>query len=182
MSMNRRRFLGAAGVAALGLGGSANRLLAATPDRTAVVPDASLKTKHLVVILYGNGCRKKDTVEDRAHAPHMARMMDAGSVFTEDFGETANLHGYMYTEMLTGRETVSEHPLYPTWTETVRKELGGSVNDYWMLQGVSYYRSWVLRPEALERPPGRRAAVRREFADHEQAVPRRSGAVGGRLS
>ena len=128
--MNRRHFLGAAGAAALGVGGGASRLLAATPERAATLPDASLKTKHLVVILYGNGCRKKDTVEDRAHAPHMARMMDAGSVFTEDFGETANLHGYMYTEMLTGRETVSEHPLYPTWTETVRKELGGSPNDY----------------------------------------------------
>ena len=135
--LDRRRFLGAAAAAAVGLGG------AAAPERVGTVPDRSLKTKHLVVILYGNGCRKKDTVEDPGHAPHMARMMRAGSVFTEDFGETANLHGYMYTEMLTGRETVSEHPLFPTWTEMVRKELGGSPNDYWMLQGVSYYRSWV---------------------------------------
>ncbi len=95
------------------------------------------------MILYGNGCRKKDTVEDPGLAPHLARLMRSGSVFTEDFGETANHHGYLYTEMLTGRETVSEHPLYPTWTEMVRKELGGSPNDYWMLQGVSYYRSWV---------------------------------------
>ena len=144
MTLDRRRFLGAAGAAALHLGGTGvNRLFAAAPERTGLVPDRSLRTRHLVVILYGNGCRKKDTVEDPALAPHMARMMKAGSVFTEDFGETANLHGYMYTEMLTGRETVSEHPLYPTWTETARRELGGSPNDYWMLQGASYYRSWV---------------------------------------
>ena len=144
MSMDRRRFLGTTGAALAHLGGTgANPLFAAPPVRTGAVPDRSLKTKHLVVILYGNGCRKKDTVEDPELTPHMARMMAAGSVCTEDFGETANLHGYMYTEMLTGRETVSEHPLYPTWTEIVRKELGGSPNDYWMLQGVSYYRSWV---------------------------------------
>ena len=144
MTLDRRRFLGAAGAAALHLGGTGvNRLFAAAPERTGLVPDRSLRTRHLVVILYGNGCRKKDTVEDPALAPHMARMMKTGSVFTEDFGETANLHGYMYTEMLTGRETVSEHPLYPTWTETARRELGGSPNDYWMLQGASYYRSWV---------------------------------------
>ena len=155
--MNRRHFLGAAGAAALGLGPEApSRLLAATPERAATLPDASLKTKHLVVILYGNGCRKKDTVEDRAHAPHMARMMDAGSVFTEDFGETANLHGYMYTEMLTGRETVSEHPLYPTWTETVRKELGGSAQRLLDAAGSQLLPVVGLRPEALERPPGRR--------------------------
>lgn len=146
--MDRRRFLGAAGAAALELGlepGTAGRLFAAPPaaERERTVPDRSLKTKHLVVVIYGNGCRKKDTVEDPEHTPHLARMAAAGSVCTEDFGETANLHGYMYTELLTGRETVSEHPLYPTWTEIVRKELGGSPNDYWMLQGVSYYRSWV---------------------------------------
>ncbi len=137
----RREFLGATGAAALGA--MARGALAAPVQREELVPDRSLKTKHLIVILYGNGCRKKDTVEDPAHTPHMARMMAEGSVFTEDFGETANLHGYMYTEMITGRETVSEHPLYPTWTEMARRELGGSPNDYWMLQGVSYYRSWV---------------------------------------
>lgn len=144
--MDRRRFLGAAGAAALQLG-TAGRLFANGPavevERERTVPDRSLKTKHLVVVIYGNGCRKKDTVEDPEHTPQMARMMAEGSVCTEDFGETANLHGYMYTELLTGRETVSEHPLYPTWTEIVRRELGGSPNDYWMLQGVSYYRSWV---------------------------------------
>ncbi len=133
--IGRRAFLGTAAMM------GASRLAAA--PRVETVPDRSLRTKHLVVILYGNGCRKKDVVEDPAHAPHMARMAREGAVCTEDFGETANLHGYMYTEMLTGRETVSEHPLYPTWTEIARKELGGSPNDYWMLQGVSYYRSWV---------------------------------------
>ncbi len=138
---DRRAFLGAAGAAAIGA--AAPGALATPAEREALVPDRSLRTKHLVVILYGNGCRKKDTVEDPAHAPHMARMMAEGSVFTEDFGETANLHGYMYTEMITGRETVSEHPRYPTWTEMARRELGGSPNDFWMLQGVSYYRSWV---------------------------------------
>lgn len=146
MELDRRTFLGAGLGAGLGSGlaaglGAAEPALAA--GREGGVPDRSLRTKHLVVVIYGNGCRKKDTVEDPSHAPHLARMMKDGTVFTEDFGETANLHGYLYTELLTGRETVSEHPLYPTWTEICRKELGGSPNDYWMLQGVSYYRSWV---------------------------------------
>jgi hypothetical protein len=151
--MNRRDFLKSATVAGAAslipgelLG--AGRVPLSVTGKTGPVPhpvpeSAALKTKHCVAIIYGNGCRKKDTVENPARTPHMARMMREGTVFIEDFGETANLHGYMYTEMLTGRETVSEHPLYPTWTEYVRKVNGGSGTDYWMLQGVSYYRSWT---------------------------------------
>jgi hypothetical protein len=147
--MNRRSFLkssAAAGAAAL----FPDRLAGASQGTALVQPAAKLpenpgfKTRHCVAIIYGNGCRKKDTVENPSLTPHMARMMREGTVFTEDFGETANLHGYMYTEMLTGRETVSEHPLYPTWTEYVRKLAGGKGTDYWMLQGSSYYRSWVF--------------------------------------
>ena len=110
---------------------------------TNLPPVLDFKTKHCIVVLYGNGCRKKDTVENPTLTPHHARLMRQGSVFTEDYGETANLHGYMYTEMITGRETVSEHPLFPTWNEYVRKELGGPATDYWMVQPVSSYRSWV---------------------------------------
>jgi hypothetical protein len=145
--MNRRNFLKTAGATAAA--GLLPREMLAGPSlipavRVTDLPvDPGFKTKHLVVVLYGNGCRKKDTVENPALTPHHAALMKQGTVFTEDFGDTANLHGYMYTEMLTGRETVSEHPLYPTWNEYVRKALGGPATDYWMVQGVSYYRSWV---------------------------------------
>jgi len=141
--MNRREFMKAAAAAAGASTALPSRLTAFSTQAT-LPQSPGFKTKHCVAIIYGNGCRKKDTVENPELAPHMARMMKEGTVFTEDFGETANLHGYMYTEMLTGRETVSEHSHYPTWTEYVRKVAGGPATDYWMLQGSSYYRSWVF--------------------------------------
>jgi hypothetical protein len=176
--MNRRDFLKSATVA-----GAATLLPGAVEAETsgalALPENPGFRTRHAIAIIYGNGCRKKDTVENPALTPHMARIMREGTVFTEDFGETANLHGYMYTEMLTGRETVSEHPLYPTWTEYVRKLMGGPVTDYWMLQGSSYYRSWVFDRKHWSAHPDYGIAhgaisvtTNKVFGDRQEVSPR----------
>lgn len=153
MKFHRRDFLkiGATGVA--GVLGSAGRSFAQSPAGIPQVPDNStqfglplapdLKTKHAVMIIYGNGARKKDVIDNPTLAPNQARIAADGTLFMEDFGETANLHGYMYTELLTGRDAPSQHPRFPTWTEYIRRNTGEPASKFWMLQPVSYYRAWT---------------------------------------
>ncbi|MGH9335629.1 MAG: twin-arginine translocation signal domain-containing protein, partial [Vicinamibacteria bacterium] len=105
--------------------------------------DPGFKTKHLLTIILGNGARKIDVIDNEEHSPFQSKMIKEGTLFTEDYGETANLHGYMYTEVLTGRDAPSQRPLYPTWNEYVRKKTAGKASDFWMLQGSSYYRAWT---------------------------------------
>lgn len=81
------------------------------------------KTKHLVTIIYGNGVRKMEMGNPEI-APNLSRIAKQSTLFTEDYAETANLRGYMYTEVLTGRDAPSQQPRYPTFTEYVRKKSG----------------------------------------------------------
>jgi hypothetical protein len=139
--------------AALGASGFFARTAAGSPvvEPGAGIPMGAMtlpenpgfKTKHLIVVIYGNGVRKIDVMDNPEHAPHLTRMATEGTIFTEDYGETANLHGYMYTEVLTGRDAPSQRPRYPTFNEYVRKKTGGKGTDFWMLQSLSYYRAWT---------------------------------------
>lgn len=134
--MNRRDFL------KYGASLGASTLLSG--ERT-LTRHPAFATKHLVVIIYGNGARKKDVVDNVELAPCQNRMARQGTIFTEDYGETANLHGYMVSEMLQGaRERGSQRPRLPTWNEYVRKKTGAKATDFFVLQGVSYYRAWAL--------------------------------------
>ncbi|MCI0407043.1 MAG: twin-arginine translocation signal domain-containing protein, partial [Acidobacteria bacterium] len=128
--MKRREFLrysAAMGAGALLPGRSAAGLPAAEPGAgvpvgAMVLPESpGFKTKHLVNVIYGAGARKKE-VMDPAMAPNLVAIAKEGTLFTEDFGETANLHGFMYTEVLTGRDAPSQQPRFPTWAQYVRKK------------------------------------------------------------
>ncbi len=150
--MNRRDFfkLGAAAGAGAVLnmrnaaGSPIVEVGAGIPQGAMTLPEnPGFKAKHLINIIYGNGVRKLDVIDNPENAPYQSKMIREGTLFTEDYGETANLHGYMYTEVLTGRDAPSQRPLYPTWNEYVRKKSAGKATDYWMLQGVSYSRAWT---------------------------------------
>jgi hypothetical protein len=140
--MNRRDFLelGAA--------------LVALPQEAVCLPaNPGFRTRHLVAIILGNGARKKDVIGNEELSPFQSRMAREGTLFTEDYGETASLHGYMYTELLTGRDAPAQRPLYPTWNEYVRKKTAGRASEFWMLQGVSYYRAWTWDVKHFSRHP-----------------------------
>jgi len=116
---------------------------AGIPMGAMTLPDnPGFKTKHLVTIIYGNGVRKMEMGNPEI-APNLTRIAKQSTLFTEDYGETANLHGYMYTEVLTGRDAPSQQPRYPTFAEYVRKKTAAKASDFFMLQGVSYYRAWT---------------------------------------
>ena len=117
---------------------------AGIPQGGMVLPEnPGFKTKHLVTIILGNGARKIDVIDNPEHSPFQTKMAAEGTVFTEDYGETANLHGYMYSEVLSGVDAPAQRPRYPTWAEYIRKKAGGTATDYWTLQGASYYRAWT---------------------------------------
>ncbi len=114
------------------------------PGRATTFPEGpGFRTKHLVTILLGNGARRIDVIDNPAQCPFQSKMAGEGTLFVEDYGETVNLHGYMYSELLTGRDAPSQRPLFPTWNEYVRKKTGARASDFWMLQGASYYRAWA---------------------------------------
>jgi hypothetical protein len=107
-----------------------------------VAPD--FKTRHLIHVIYGGGARKKDVVDNPELAPYQNELIPEGTLFTEDYGDTASLHGYMYTEMFTGIDPPTQRPLFPTFNEYVREKTSGKASDFWVLQGVSYYRGWTF--------------------------------------
>ena len=153
MKLDRRDFIRASAAGVAGVFGSTGKALAQSTAGISPSADNStnfdlplnpdFKTKHAIVIVYGNGARKKDVIDNPQYAPHQTRIASQGTLFTEDFGETANLHGYMYTELYTGRDAPSQHPRFPTWTEYVRKNTGLPASKFWMFQPVSYYRAWT---------------------------------------
>lgn len=141
--MNRRRFV------ALGAAAGAGALL--PPRGSAAVAQGAMSlpaspgfaTRHLVVVILGGGARKRDVLSGSSRAPRQRAMAAEGTLFTEDYGETSSLHGYMTSELLTGRDAPAQRPLFPTWSEYVRKKTGAPASDFWMLQGVSFYRGWT---------------------------------------
>lgn len=119
---------------------------AGIPVGTMVLPEnPGFETKHLVVIIYGNGARKKEVLDNPELAPCQNALAREGTLFTEDYGETTSQHGYMVSEMLQGVNAPgSQRPRYPTWNEYVRRKTGANATDFFLLQGVSYYRAWAF--------------------------------------
>lgn len=145
--MNRREFCKRA--CALGAGA----LVSPRPEAGAgvgvaqgamLLPESpAFETRHLVTILLGNGARRIDVIDNPVQCPFQSRMAREGTLFVEDYGATVSLHGYLYSEVLTGRDAPSQRPRFPTWNEYVRKKTGAPASDFWMLQGASYYRAWA---------------------------------------
>jgi len=184
--MNRRSFLKYS--AALGAGSLVTRNAtgsplweagAGIPMGTMVLPEnPGFKTKHLITVIYGAGARKKE-VFDPAMAPNLAKLATEGTVFTEDYGETANLHGFMYTELFIGRDAPSQTPRFPTWANYVRKKTGAPASDFWTLQGLSYYRGWTYdskhfctHPEYGLRYGSTSLTMNKIFYEENKATPR----------
>lgn len=119
---------------------------AGIPMGRMILPEnPGFETRHLVVIIYGNGARTKDVLGNPDLAPCQRAMASEATVFTEDYGETVNLHGHMVTELLQGVSpsgSRSQRPQFPTWNEYVRKKTAGKATDFFVLQGVSTYRAW----------------------------------------
>jgi hypothetical protein len=147
--MNRRQFCKEAG--ALGAGAvfwpGAPRVAATARE------NPGFETRHLVTILLGNGARKIDVLDNPTLCPFQSRMAREGTLFLEDYGESVSLHGYLYNEVLTGRDSPSQRPLFPTWNEYVRKKTGSKASDFWMLQAASYYRAWAWDVKNFSRHP-----------------------------
>jgi hypothetical protein len=133
--MNRRNFLKTVGAA------SAAGMLTPQPVGAEGL-GMNLKTKHVIVILNGNGCRKKEFYESPDISPNITGLAKEAFVYTEDANNTVSNHGNSWTELLTGNELQSGIPLYPTMPHYIRKHLGDSATNYWFLQGISYYRGW----------------------------------------
>jgi hypothetical protein len=135
--MNRRSFLKSSSLAGAGLA-LAPRVGTSAPQTSSL----NLKTKHLIWIVNGNGCRKKEYLEDLEVAPNFAAMAKEGFVFNEDHNDQASSHGTSYTELLTGNVSQTSVPLYPTVPHYVRKAYGDEATKYWYLTGADYFRQW----------------------------------------
>lgn len=132
--MDRRDFLKIGAIGALGT--------AAPASASAESLGLNVKTKHAIVILNGNGCRKKEYYENPEMAPNIARLAKEGFVYTEDANNQVSNHGHSWTELLTGNELQTNVPMFPTMPHYIRKHFGDEAANYWYLQGISYYRSW----------------------------------------
>ena len=106
--MDRRDFMKSMG--AIGTGLMAGGRLMAAP----ATPSLDLKTKHLIWIINGNGSRKKEWYENPQLQPNYARIVKESFVFEEDHNNTVSEHGNSWTELLTGNESQSGIPLFPT--------------------------------------------------------------------
>ncbi len=135
--MNRRSFLKSSSLAGAGLT-LTPRLGASAPQTSAL----NLKTKHLIWIVNGNGCRKKEYLEDLDVAPNFNALAKEGYVFNEDHNDQASSHGTSYTELLTGNVSQTSVPLFPTVPHYVRKAYGDEATKYWYLTGADYFRQW----------------------------------------
>jgi hypothetical protein len=149
VNIDRRRLLKIGAASMFGAMASHTRLSAAVDVESALeqssqfqAAHAGFNTRHAIVVIYGNGARKKEIIESPAIAPNQIALASKGTLFTEDFCDTASLHGYMSAELLTGRDSSTERPRFPTWTEYVRKATGLPATKFWMLQPVSRYRGW----------------------------------------
>ncbi len=136
--MDRRNFIKAMGVA--GAAGAAPQFATAqNSEGLGLNP----KTKHVILILNGNGSRKKEWYEnDNGMSPHIAALAKESFVYTEDDNPTTSNHGTSWTGLLTGNELQSGIPLFPTVPHYVRKHMGDEASKYFYLQGIAYYRVW----------------------------------------
>lgn len=137
--MERRGFLKNLGLLGASALGSAANLEAQSP---ADPQKLNFKTKHLIWIINGNGCRKKEFYESPDISPNITRLAREGFVYEEDHNETITNHGSSFTEMLTGNPVQSGIPIFPTIPHYIRKTNGDEATKYWYLNGVSYFRQW----------------------------------------
>lgn len=141
MDFNRRDFLKLAGAGAFALPAQAQSQA------------LNFKTKHVVLIINGNGARKKEYYERADLAPNMRRMAAEGTVYLEDHNNTPSNHGYMFTELLTGFDGSYATPYWPTMTHYLRKTYRDEATKYWYLQGISYYRNWRFQDKYASTHP-----------------------------
>src|SRR5262245_28534003 len=86
--MNRRSFLTqtTAGMAGAFIAGSSPHL----------------QTRHVILVVNGNGARKKDYYENPAVAPNIGQLAAEGFVFEEDHCETVTSHRTCFDELVRG--------------------------------------------------------------------------------
>ncbi len=147
--MKRREFLKGLGV----LGGAG--VVGSVPgaEARAAQTASGFKTKHMILIINGNGARKLDYYEQTATGPNGRRMADAGTVCTEDHNDTIFNHGFMYTELLMGQDISVNIPVYPTIPHYIRKVHNDEATQYWYVQGTSMYRAWRFSDKYLTTHP-----------------------------
>ena len=132
--MHRRDFFkSAAAVAGLAF----PQIAGAAPAET-----DNFKTRHVILILNGNGARKQEYYERPDVSPHIRKMADEGTVCVEDHNNTVSNHGYMFTELLSGQDFSLATPRWPTMPHYLRKQYGDGATNYFYLQGISYFRQW----------------------------------------
>ena len=179
MTLDRRRFLGAAGAAALHLGGTGvNRLFAAAPERNRTrsrpeSPDPASGGHPLRQRLPEEGHRRGS----RPGAPHGPDDEGGQRLHRGLRGnrEPPRLHVHRNADRPGDRLGAPALPDLDRNGPPGARRLAERLLD---AAGGELLPVLGVRPQALERPPGRRTAVRRQLADHEQGVPRRTAAVG----
>ena len=65
---------------------------------------SSLPTRHVILIVNGNGVRKKEYYEDAGLSPNIHRMANEGFVFTEDQCDSVASHAAAFSELVQGLE------------------------------------------------------------------------------
>lgn len=133
--MNRRSFFTNAGLAGGAM--ALNGLQASAAPAT-----YNFKTKHVIWIINGNGSRKKEWYEKADLSPNYARLVKEGFVYEEDNNDTVSKHGDSWTELITGNAYQANTPLFPTLHHYIRKAHNDQATNYWIVNGVSYYRQW----------------------------------------
>jgi hypothetical protein len=63
---------------------------------------SSLQTRHVILIVNGNGVRKKEYYEDAGLSPNIRRMANEGFVFTEDHCDSVASHTAAFAELVQG--------------------------------------------------------------------------------
>ena len=116
--------------------------LAGLPESAMAQSTNNFKTKHVVLILNGNGARKREYYEREDVSPNMRRLAADGTVCVEDHNNTVSNHGYMFTELLSGIDFSVAAPRWPTMAHYLRKRYQDEATKYWYIQGISYYRQW----------------------------------------
>jgi hypothetical protein len=129
--LNRRDLLSRASAAALAL-----PHLPAWLEQLALPPRGDRKTRHVVVVAFAGGVRRKDVIESPANVPNLMRIAKSGVSMSNVHCRNVGHYGAALS-IFTGNVEVmgireNERGLNPTLFEYLRKDAGLLAGDVWL--------------------------------------------------